>query len=444
VPPIFRRVQPKQPNSSIIFAPSNKHGSSSFTRLHADSRSLAVAGRIPWGKFILDHTQRMKLVSIVRMETHILDISVILALALFNVPIGRFLYQKIFYRFRAEGLPFEKSITYQVQKLVAEAARIGLVAYFFDLIEIWLEVAGFEGVPDISRMFAQLIYSTWIALWVRKYRIGSRAFDRAITLKRNKRNMVSIIDKVSDFFIFGILAMIWIDILKIKRGAGLSSIFALSGAGTLTLTLATQDLVKKALGGLALASSDKFSIGDNIVLGDGTSGTVKKIGWLNTSIKGGDELVTSIPNSQLSNIRVTNRSNQKYSQVKQTLRFDYSDVDRIAKIVAGIKEEIRVSCPEVITDGSHPFRVVWSNFEVDHLEVSVDCRLRCPPIGDKYVETRQNILVAIAKAVKKMGHNFAMPTTTYKDWTNYSNEEGEKKPEMKTKADDSNIVEKEC
>lgn len=210
----------------------------------------------------------------------------ILALALFNVPIGRFLYQKIFYRFRAEGLPFEKSITYQVQKLVAEAARIGLVAYFFDLIEIWFEVAGFEGVPDISRMFAQLIYSTWIALWVRKYRIGSRAFDRAITLKRNKRNMVSIIDKVSDFFIFGILAMIWIDILKIKRGAGLSSIFALSGAGTLTLTLATQDLVKKALGGLALASSDKFSIGDNIVLGDGTSGTVKKIGWLNTSIKG--------------------------------------------------------------------------------------------------------------------------------------------------------------
>jgi small-conductance mechanosensitive channel len=208
------------------------------------------------------------------------------ALALFNIPIGRFLYQKIFYRFRAEGLPFEKSITFQVQKIVAEAARIGLVAYLFDIIEIWMVVAGFENVPDISRMFAQLMYSTWIAFWVRRYRLGSKAFDRAVKLKRNKKNMVSIIDKVSDFFIFGILAMIWIDILKIKRGAGLSSIFALSGAGTLTLTLATQDLVKKALGGLALASSDKFAIGDNIVLGDGTSGTVKKIGWLNTSIKG--------------------------------------------------------------------------------------------------------------------------------------------------------------
>ncbi len=153
-------------------------------------------------------------------------------------------------------------------------------------------------------------------------------------------------------------------------------------------------------------------------------------------------MVTSIPNSQLSNIRVTNRSNQKYSQVKQTLRFDYSDVEHITTIVAGIKEEIRASCPEVITDGSHPFRVVWSNFEVDHLEVSVDCRLRCPPIGDKYVEARQNILVAIARAVNKMGHAFAMPTTTYKDWINYS-DEVEKKTKMTTQTEASNTVKEE-
>lgn len=207
------------------------------------------------------------------------------ALALFNIPIGRFLYQNLFYRFRAKGLPFEKSMTYYLSNILSEAARIGLVAYLFDVIEMWLEVGGFKG-PDLSTIAAKLMYSTWIAFRVRRYRIESKAFDRAIKIKRNKKNMVSIIDKVSDFFIFGILAMIWIDILKIRRGAGLSSIFALSGAGTLTLTLATQDIAKKALGGLALATSDKFAIGDNILLGDGTAGTVQNIGWLNTSIKG--------------------------------------------------------------------------------------------------------------------------------------------------------------
>ena len=84
-------------------------------------------------------------------------------------------------------------------------------------------------------------------------------------------------------------------------------------------------------------------------------------------------------------------------------------MDRIPALVTGIKEEIKESCPEVITDGSHPFRVHWTNFAADHLEISVDCRLKSPPRGDKYLEIRQNILVAIARAVKKMRFDFAMP-----------------------------------
>lgn len=130
--------------------------------------------------------------------------------------------------------------------------------------------------------------------------------------------------KVSDFFLFGVLALTWIDILNIKRGNGISSIFALGGAGTLAFTLACQDLAKKALNGLAISTSEVFSVGDHILLGDGeshqmtiqynmetlvfiylcrvfclvtvlftlplivigTSGTVMSIGWLSTAIRG--------------------------------------------------------------------------------------------------------------------------------------------------------------
>ena len=65
------------------------------------------------------------------------------------------------------------------------------------------------------------------------------------------------------------LAIIWIDILQIKRGNALSSIFAIGGAGTLALTLALQDLAKRALNGLAISTSDVFNVGDKIILGDG-------------------------------------------------------------------------------------------------------------------------------------------------------------------------------
>ena len=105
--------------------------------------------------------------------------------------------------------------------------------------------------------------------------------------------------------------------------------------------------------------------------------------------KGSDELVTRIPNSQLSNIRISNRSRMKFSQVKQNLRFKYQDLDEIPDLLDEIREEISASCPKVITDGSHVFRVRWTDFGAKHVEVIVDCRLRYPPGGEKYFEARQ-------------------------------------------------------
>lgn len=60
-------------SSPIHFTSSNSH---TPTQLNA-ARTLAVAGRIPWEKFVLDLKQRTQFVSIVRKETHVLDISLV-------------------------------------------------------------------------------------------------------------------------------------------------------------------------------------------------------------------------------------------------------------------------------------------------------------------------------------------------------------------------------
>ncbi len=65
------RDSPKSP--PIHFTSSTSH---SPTQLNA-ARTLAVAGRIPWGKFILDLKQRTQFISIVRKETHVLDIALV-------------------------------------------------------------------------------------------------------------------------------------------------------------------------------------------------------------------------------------------------------------------------------------------------------------------------------------------------------------------------------
>jgi hypothetical protein len=122
---------------------------------------------------------------------------------------------------------------------------------------------------------------------------------------------------------------------------------------------------------------------------------------------GSDELVTKIPNTQLSNIRISNRSRMQFSQVKQQLNFKHEDMGRIPDVCAVIRKEIASSCPKVVTDASKTFQVKWLDFGKDGVEVIVDCRLKTPPIGEEYYDARQGILEAIARAVKASGVEFA-------------------------------------
>ena len=148
---------------------------------------------------------------------------------------------------------------------------------------------------------------------------------------------------------------------------------------------------------------------DNILLGDGTSGKVKNIGWMSTEIRRGDETIVRIPNAQVAPQRITNLSRTKLSQFKQTLRFKYSDIDKIPQLLRDIKAQVLADCPKLITDGSRPCRVHWSEFSDDHIEVGVDFRFRIPMIGDAYHENKEKCNLAIAKAMKKNDIEFAIP-----------------------------------
>jgi len=182
--------------------------------------------------------------------------------------------EKVFYRLRAPGVAYEDSITFQVTETISEASRIAVLCYFIDTFEVALEVTGIKrGKVDVSTLIAKLIYATWGCFRVRMYKRGwfQKVVDSAPKRRghKGKKGLVELFDKISDFFMFGILAFIWIDILGIKRGNGLSSIFALGGAGTFALTFASQDIAKRMINGLALSASDAFQVGDSILLGDG-------------------------------------------------------------------------------------------------------------------------------------------------------------------------------
>jgi MscS family membrane protein len=212
----------------------------------------------------------------------------------------------------------------------------------------------------------------------------------------------------------GIAAMVIIDILELS-GLGIRSAFALGSAGTLAITLGTQSLVSHIVSGFTMTTSNRFYVGDFVKFGSASgggsfSGTVMKLGWLETTIRGGDELIHTIPNAKLEGIAVSNLSRHERCQFKTTLRFHYKDIHKLEALLQAMKDEIiNATSENIVTDGSRPCRVVFSDYKERWLEVLVDVHFQgIKPIGDKYWKNRQKVLYAIQKAVDSHGIEFAV------------------------------------
>ena len=265
---------------------------------------------------------------------------------------------------------------------------------------------------DYSFMFAKILYTIYAAHTAAK--LKHYILIKYVGQKQKKDGLALLIDHLLNAMIGGVAAMFIIDILELS-GLGIRSAFALGSAGTLAITLGTQSLVSHVVSGFTMTTSNRFYVGDFVKFqsasgGGSFSGTVMKLGWLETTIRGGDELIHTIPNAKLEGIAVSNLSRHERCQFKTTLRFHYKDIHKLESLLETMKNEIiNATSENIVTDGSRPCRVVFSDYTERWLEVLVDVHFQgIKPIGDKYWKNRQQVLYAIQKAVDSHGIEFAI------------------------------------
>lgn len=256
-----------------------------------------------------------------------------------------------------------------------------------------------------------------------------------------------IVNNILEIVLFAACLFVLVDILHLKAGVALNSLFAVSGAGTLLASFASKDIAMEIVSGLSLQASDKIYEGEKVLFGNGMKGTVVTIGMLETIIRDSSEKVTAIPNKELAGHHITNLSRNQFryvqsictlmlhpkveiyqyfivsthssqaerhfqplihSRVKQTLHFEYDDLDKLPDLMEAIKEEIAVSCPFAISDGSKPLRAYFHNYSDQCLDVIVDVRMCVTPSTSAYHQYRQEVLMAIGRAVKLKQMSFAV------------------------------------
>lgn len=315
---------------------------------------------------------------------------------------------------------YRATVLYGASHGVAISARVYLAL-------VATEVA-LQRLPNVSEALlpqqdGDLILQQWnlreaapsvaITIWVG---MSACTIKRVLLLQSvsgRKLGRVALVDRFFDFLILLMTFLSVLDILNIDLSTGMQAFLSGSGIFALVFSLASKDLAEGIVGGFAVQAWDAFTKGDIILLGDGTEGVVQEIGLVETHIKGYDSVVTRIPNGQLTTARVSNLSRSKRSRVVQNLRFKYEDLEKLPAVLEEIKQEIRLSCPKTVTDGSAAFYAFLDEYKADHIAALVIANFDIPPRCLEYKLNRQECLLAIARAMKKHGVSFAIPSIEY-------------------------------
>lgn len=311
---------------------------------------------------------------------------------------------------------FKESLVYYFAEHVSQAGRIAAGVYVLDCVAIALDTMGFQAISQYSPNIAKAIYTVWIFSRVSSFKRFMVFKFFAITNLADKEDpgnrgflaRANIVDKFLDIFFIASCFFVLIDVLKIQSGCTLNSLFAVSGAGTVMISLASKDIIMEVLSGLTLQASDKVFEGEKVEFGNGLKGYVDHIGLFETLIRDSSEMVTAVPNKSLINQHLTNISRNQFSQVKQKLNFKYNDMEKLPALIEEIKRAVAGNCEFVISDGSKPFRVHFSKFGDSCLEVVVDVRMSVTPDSDYYHACKEKVLWVVASAVKRKNMEFAV------------------------------------
>jgi small-conductance mechanosensitive channel len=378
-------------------------------------KSLAIAGKLAGFFGTLKKARLQPILKGLHVAFEATDILWLGAIGWLTEPIAKL----CFHWFGETEDDYKHSITAKIANMVSEIAKVSVVVYFLDMISVVAHKIGFHIPSGLNDQLAKLCYTLWGFRRIRQIKnwwINHVVFRRHTTDEEVENNVkAQVTNRLLDGVMAVFLAFFIQDIFQVTMGKGLQSIFAVGGLSTVILSLASKDVAQMIVSGLVINSGDKFIVGENIELGDGTSGTVQKLGIFELQLRGGDGVVIRIPNGQVVNQRVKNLSRTAESMVKQTLWFKYDDIEKLPATLESIKAEIVSSCPELITDGSRPFRAHWVAFEDDHLEAVVQAHFKIKPNTDRYHEARQQLLQAVARAVHGAGLEFALPTSAVKD-----------------------------
>ena len=215
------------------------------------------------------------------------------------------------------------------------------------------------------------------------------------------------LERASRFIVWVIGVAIILDIFGIQIGPLVAGL----GLFSVAVALGAQDFFKNLIAGILIIGEHRFQPGDRIEVSGQLHGIVETIGFRSTVIRTFDTAPMTIPNKDLSDVKVINHGDMENRRLNWKINLIYSTtVEQLEAIRTEIKNYIINSDDFVSDPDLDPVvRVVeLGSSSIDILIVAYS-----DPVGfAAYNEVKENLIFNIMQIVKENNSEFAYPSTS--------------------------------
>ena len=224
-------------------------------------------------------------------------------------------------------VPYETTTLYHIFNTISEGARIFIAVTIVEIIKIFVLSFGddqnklFSSIPipkarfeHVPRVFAFSMYLLWgfKRFSVFKLYLLTKVMTTGLIKSPGR---LQIINRLSDYCLIFFGVFVFYEVLNYEMGYSLKSVLAVFSFATAVVSLATKDIITNFLNGILLSASDRIYEGDFISI-KGDIRKVNRMGWLETALRGSDNILYTIPNTELLTSQTSNLSRVQTCQGK--------------------------------------------------------------------------------------------------------------------------------
>jgi len=178
------------------------------------------------------------------------------------------------------------------------------------------------------------------------------------------------------------------------------------GIGGIAIALGTQKTVENFVGSVTLIADHPVRVGDFCLAG-GVLGTVEQIGMRTTKIRTLGRTVVSIPNGELSSLKIENFAPRDKFLFNPTLGLRYETTPEQLRYLLVELRAILFAHPKI---DSGP-RIRFTGFAPDSLKLEVWSYIKTIS-NDEFLEVQEDLYLRFMEVVEASGTGFAFPSQT--------------------------------